>query len=491
MTITQAWKTVAAAGTGVPDRLATPTDRHSRAFWTGLWLAGLLGWIAIFRWGAVGDGASRAGDWPLEYQYFTVLKSALREWTIPWHTSVPLQPTHATDRFLAIPETLSPLAPQTLPLRWLPIMDVVLANVLLLYTIGVFGWRRLAIHGRWPPLVAALGFLLFAFNGHIVAHLAIGHTMWSGYYWLPWLVLPILRACERPPTLRDALELALVMGGISLQGGCHLLIWWFMFLGLFWVARPVRLAWLLAALVGGGLLVAHRFLPAVLVFNSEKVHRLEGFDTLYAVWDALVSRRFYSGTKFPWEFDYYIGHVGMVLLVVPVLGLLLFPESRRTLARLWPLALPIGVLATLSFRYVPYRLLELVPIPVLGTQRVPSRFAILPLVFAIAVACIGATNLLSMARRGVRVAAGAAGLVLAGYMLRELAQHALAWSVSGLEAIPGFCFGGQWPLPAIVAKHDPAYVELVCLSLVLSLVTLAFGAWWLYRARSVPAVRAS
>jgi hypothetical protein len=150
-----------------------------------------------------------------------VIQESLRTWTIPWHTSIPLQPSQPTDRFLAIPETVWLLAPHVQLLRWMSIKTFVVINFLLMYTIGTIGWYQLSRHCRFPPLVAALGFLLFAFNGHVVAHAAAGHVMWSSYFWLSWFILLVLRACERPMPLRDAALLALVLGAILLGRSGH------------------------------------------------------------------------------------------------------------------------------------------------------------------------------------------------------------------------------------------------------------------------------
>jgi hypothetical protein len=121
-------------------------------------------------------------------------------------------------------------------------------------------------------------------------------------------------------------------------------------------------------------------------------------------------------------------------------------------------------------------------------ERVPSRLAILPLVFVIAGACIAATNLLTISRRGTRAAVGAAGLFFAGGILRELGRHAMAWRMAVMEANGKFLFIDERnPLPTIVSKHDPAYVTVVLISLTLSAATFGAIIWWLWRIRRAAA----
>ncbi len=463
------------------ERLATPSVRRIPLFWATLYLAGLVGWIAFFRSGDTGGAFYRSVDWPKERQYFGVIQQSLQTSTMPWHTSLPLQPSQPTDRFLAIPETVSLLAPQIQALRWLSIRDFILFNHLWMYTIGLMGWYGLSRRYGFPPLVAATGFALFAFNGHLVAHIAAGHTMWSAYYWLPCLILLLFEACERPPTLRLAMLMALALGAIVLQGGCHLYIWCLFFLGFFFIVNPLRHKMIAVAAILSVLLTAHRFAPATLAFHSN-VHRLHGFHSARAMGESLLSRRLYDGSIFPWEFDSYIGSVAALLLLVSLVLPLLMPACRCTFRHYWPLALPVVALTVLSFDRVLYFILTYLPVPLLGTQRVPSRLLLLPLVFVITLACIGAANLLSNSRRNRKAIAGGFGLLAGGGVFLSLWLHGVQWRLAHMETIPSFrLIAGDRPIPAIVSKSDPVYVAVVWSGLAVSVLTLVAMAWWLYR----------
>ncbi len=463
------------------ESLATPAEHIPPAFWVAVYLAGLLGWVLFFRSHDTGDQFYRAVDWPKERQYFGVIKQSLQTSTLPWHTSIPLQPSQPTDRYLAIPETLSLLAPQTQAIRWLSLEHFVLFNHLLMYTIGALGWYALSRRFRFPPLVATTGFALFAFNGHLVAHIAAGHSMWSSYYWLPWFMLPVIESCKRPPTLRQAMLIALALGAIVLQGGCHLYVWCLFFLALFFVANPLRHRMLAVAALLSGLLAAHRFAPAALVFQNN-VHRIKGFSTGSELGLALLSGKRYAASIFPWEFDSYISPVGALFLLVSLTLPLLLPVCRRALRCYWPLVLPVVAFTMLSLRAAPYLVATYLPLPLWNTQRVPSRLMLLPLVFTITMACIGATILLSNALRQRRALIGAVGLVAAGTLVVSLWRHAAQWRMSHLEAIQTFhMVHGEKPIPDIVFRHDPVYVAVVWSGLAVSLLTLAAMVWWLWR----------
>ena len=139
---------------------------------------------------------------------------------------------------------------------------------------------------------------------------------------------------------------------------------------------------------------------------------------------------------------------------------------------------------------VPYFVLEYLPVPLLGTQRVPARLATLPLVFAIAMACVGATQLLSVARRGIRLVAGVVGVAVAVDVINQLYRHALLWRMARIEARPDLQFTAHaFALPTIVSKPDPAYVAAVVGALALSLLTLVAIIWWLRRTHPAKADR--
>ena len=64
----------------------------------------------------------------------------------------------------------------------------------------------------------AVFFVLFNFNGYITARMEVGHTMWCGYFLLPFFSLYLLEWLEESGSLMPALKMAMVLFGMLLLG---------------------------------------------------------------------------------------------------------------------------------------------------------------------------------------------------------------------------------------------------------------------------------
>ena len=82
-----------------------------------------------------------------------------------------------------------PISPQVLLLRFLDPATYVLVNIWIFYAIGFLA--LLLLRRRYHLSLAAFlpMYLLFSFNGHITAHLVVGHLEWVGYFLLPLFCL--------------------------------------------------------------------------------------------------------------------------------------------------------------------------------------------------------------------------------------------------------------------------------------------------------------
>ena len=108
-------------------------------------------------------------DWPLQLMYGTVLKQAVTEHAMPWHIS---REVLNTTHFLAIPETT--LSPQVLALGLAADRAVRALQILLLYTAGFIGCLLIRRKYQLSAFATAVLFLLFNFNGFIIATSASG-----------------------------------------------------------------------------------------------------------------------------------------------------------------------------------------------------------------------------------------------------------------------------------------------------------------------------
>lgn len=467
----------------------TLEDRPARPRWrlafTVLVLAGLYGsgiahWIWFFNGGEL---TLQAFDWPKEAMYFQVLQNALREGRLPYHIQMPAEyvkefPHLARGRFLGLPETT--LSPQIVLLRFMDVSRFILAHNLILYSLGFVGslllWRRYRL-----GLVAFVTFfILFNFNGYITAHLGAGHSMWSGYFLLPFFCLYILEWVERPESLVPALKLAFVLFAMLLQGSFHMVVWCWLFVAGLVLFNPHGWRQGLVAVGLSGLLAAFRLLPTAVTFWGFHDYGFNGgYPTLTDLLDSFLVlreptdpwvRNLFTWTP-GWEYDMYLGLLGLAVLTYfgiysrwdpnPALRPYQYPALDK------PLAL-MGLFALGYFYYVIFCL----PIPFANSERVTSRMIIIPVVMLLTLAVI------RMARVLERVELGLWGIVLVGLALAEaggsLLTHSSFWAIAGFEQKEPT----HWhPLEqaTILRVYDPVYTWSVAIAAGISLLALA--AW--------------
>jgi hypothetical protein len=224
-----------------------------------------------------------------------------------------------------------------------------------------------------------------------------------------------------------------------------------------------------------------RLAPAAVILLGRRDAAFEtGYAGLGDLWAGLVEIR---DVTFPrrgggamgglhwWEYDVYIGHAAAAWLAVfGGLGLRCRPQ-------MWRLAVPMLILALLSIGPL-YAPLNASGLPLLASQRVSSRFLILPLGLLAVIAAI-ATEEWRRAGDRRRVAFVWAIAVVTGALLLV---HSHTWSMANVEA--------RWPPPPherdvaveIVAPpaegtRDALYVMCVRLSAAVSASGFAFALW--------------
>lgn len=449
---------------------------------TALFGLGVLHWLYVFGFLTPGfAGLSfTVADWPKEVRYYVALQQAVVDGRIPWYVSKSIQETR---KFLANPEV--PWSPDVALLRFFGLEVFLVLKVLLWYAAGFAG--LLLIRQRYALSLVPFTFLflLFAMNGHIVAHLAIGHSMWTGYFLLPFVFLYLMDVLDGADAA--AVKLALVLFLMLLQGSLHVFVWCVLLLLLAlafrwraWRAVLVAMAWTAA-------LGACRLVPAaVVLFGKMEQVFISGYPSAGDLLAALVRIRPIThprqgglfGTLNWWEFDVYLGIVGLAWLLW--FGIVLRfkgPEARRFAVLEGPLA--VMSLLALDDLYAPVNRLG---IPLLSGERVSSRLLIVPLVFLLVIAAVRMQRVLEASSRRplIRAVAVAAAVLTA----LGLAAHSHAWSLPVLER--------SWPPPphardlgiAILdsrdlesTARDTAYLWSVRTGVAMSLLTLAAAAW--------------
>jgi hypothetical protein len=440
--------------------------------------AGLAHWALFFHWGVF---SLRHVDWLKEAAYLNTLRQAVESARIPWRWNESFY--HDVQNFLGIPEVV--LTPDVLLLPLLTNGEFVVAHVFILYTAGFAACLAL---GRrlGASLIAFLFFwVLFSFNGHITAHLGIGHFQWSGYFLLPVFFALLARFEAAPGGFRiragAVAPMSLLLGALFLNGSLHVALWCCLFLALMGLWRWSAIPTLAAAIAGGGLLGACRLLPAAVSFPSKYLSFVSGYPGFTILLESFTTLRDYNtptlggrwGTMGWWEFDLYTGWMAFVILIVVLAsGLRSRPRGfgRSSL-------LAAALMAVLAYGDV-YAPIAKSPLPFAGVERVSTRFLVMSFLLAIAVAMPGIDSMLRALRPGLRLAV----LFAFPFVVFELGMHSFLWRVSRLE----FLISTRYPPTLeIVANPDSLYAACVVAGWAVSILTLgALGTWWVRERRA-------
>lgn len=480
-------------------------DRFSWAV-TVAWLASLLVvggylWGVFYSWGNISldflDWAEVTGP------RYALLKDALARGLFPLHAGNRTALRGVTDRYFAIPDT--PFSPEIIALRYLEIGQYLFYDTLLWYGIGFAGLLLLRRKYRFSPLVFLLLFLIFNFNGFITGHLAVGHSVYTAYFLLPFFILLVLDLLERERVgWKWVLGFTVLQMAILLQGFFHLYVWCLMFLGLLALfnlrlLRPVALAGIFSALVG-----LPRLLPPALVVKRITHEFLGGPATVMDLFSSLAVLRdpdramILPSKIYPlrwWEVDYFIGLLGLALVVVFGVVVPLY-RSRdrgnangegvasggtgvRKPAHLQLLAACL-VFTFLSIGQVYGTIIELLPVPPLTGERVSGRFFAISLAALLVLAAIYLQRELD--RRRLPAWGQLIMLGLSAMVFHDLNQHLQAWRIRYLDGLV-YLFP---KVPFDAAQHtisnhaDPQYFALLgggAAAAALALAFLVVMAW--------------
>lgn len=466
-------------------------ERWLNGFWIALlYLTGILHWCLFLNWGKI---PFELHDWKQSGSFYSFLRAAALTDQLPLHTDARFV---RTERYLAMPN--APFSPQNYLLRFLDIGPFTLVNVLFFFSLGCLGLLLLRKRYFPSPLAFTLVFLLFNFNGHITAHLAVGHVEWVGYFLSPFIILLVLELMDGKieGLSREAgslwrqvrrglgwmfgartgwqwsLWLALAFLGLFLQGAFHFALWYTFFLLAFGLTRREFLPLVLRALLFGALLSALRILPAAMQFAGGGVDFVSGFPTLVDFLAALVvlkppeqSQAWAWQFLGWWEVDTYIGGLGLIFLTW--FGLV---HTWRKGGIQRSLLVPIFVIFLLSIGIV-YKAITLLPLPLLDSERVTSRFFIVSFLFLLTLA---GRNFEDWLRTRPSLAPAQVLLALAGTLLlaHDLFQHSRLWRVVKMYNL----FNSK---PAdltsqVIYYPDPPYYTALIAGLVVMLLALIF-----------------
>lgn len=425
------------------------------------------------------------GDWHnIVDPMLVFLTNAFRSGQLPMHGSSPL---FVPDRYLGRPDR--PLSPQLLLLNLVDPAKYVVINVWIFFTIGFIG--LLLIRRRYHlSLVSFIAlFLLFNFNGHITDHYVVGHMEWVGYFLLPFFILLVLRMLEGEKTGWGwVFGVALTMLAINLQGAVHFFLYCMAFLILLALFQPRFWIPVIQAFIASVLISMLRLLPlAIQYYNGGGVQFIYGFLSVSHMLDSFaVLHPPYilntpSGQIGGWEVDYYLGLIGFLFMIY--FGVCRTWVNEKSYRLLF---FPILVMAFFSVGDV-YLPIFNSHIPFMDSQRAPTRFIIVPVVFLVILASLQFQKWIkTMQDEGwlERVAV----LIGLGFIGYDLFLHSRAWRLATMSSKVLEKFTDVVIVP-LVNCPDPPYVISILTGLVLTVGVLVILSILVFRERKKTGVK--
>jgi hypothetical protein len=454
--------------------LAAQKDRY--LIWAcllALFLGGAYLWVVFLHFGI---NLMTYGDWArITGPRLTLVRDAMLQGTLPFHGSGP-KGLYGIPRYFSVPDAIA--SPQVILLRFMTVEQFTIVNTLLLYGLGFWGLLRIRSRYHLSLLPFSLLFLLYNFNGHILAHFTAGHANWWSNFLFIWLILWILDAVQNGGGWQWVLKISLLLLVIFLQGGYHQFIWSLFFIGIIGLSYPRLFLLMLKTAVASVALSLVRLLPTLLVAGQFHTTIYGGYPTLLSVWTNLVvpaqPGQFIQTMRLndlyslgSWESSLYVGLLGAFFLLGFGVFYLLKDKQRPNLARL---LLPCAGMLLLSMGWIFSHLSTYLPLPIFTGEEVSARFIILPFLTVLALAAIECQRWLDSRPVLALQWLFAAGLALEA---NDLALNFRTWQI-GLAAkqFPAKYFD---PTALHIANdyHDYAYFAALGTGLLLSLLCLA------------------
>jgi hypothetical protein len=464
-----------------PARKRTAAAIFSSLVLVFLFVAGILHWGLFLDFG---EGSARL-DWPERLFSFSVLRESITNFEIPY--IVPHE-FYFSDRFMG--NLQAPFSPQILLTAFMGLSKFILVDTLLMYSLGFLGCLLIKKRYQLSLIPFTILFLLFNFNGHITAHLAVGHP-WNGYFLLPFFVLLILELAkyDRADKFGPSILLSFVLFGVLLQGSFHIFFWCLGFLailGLFNREITRLVAFTILSTIS---LSLFRLLPAMFFYGGSERSYASGFPSFPIFIDALTTIKTFtfehpaSALYWPsgnpsdplsavydvgwWELDAFIGYVGLGFIAFFGIYHRFSNDPNLSRLRFPALDVPILLLGLFSFGIV-FDLVSDLRIPFVSwVERAPSRFFVIPLVVLAALAAIRMQEFLPRLRKSatLKILTVAAVVQLA----YSLAAHSWFWRLDSGSAV-----GRSYGVYEFIApgQQDGLYNAAVIISAPLSLLAL-------------------
>jgi hypothetical protein len=304
--------------------------------------------------------------------------------------------------------------------------------------------------------------------------MGVGHFEWVGYFLLPFYVLLILKMVDGEKTgWKWLFFMSLTMLAVTLQGAAHFFIYCMTFLLLLALFQPRFFSPIIKAIVLSVLVSMIRILPPAIQFaGGTGLKFLGGFTSVYQLLQVLIAPE----NQGYWEKAYYVGVIGFAFILY--FGII---KTWINIERYRPLFLPMLVMTFFSVGAI-YLPMFSSHIPFLDSQRAPTRFLIIPLVFLITLASIQFQSLINgwdQKNWEIRVA------VLFGeaLMAYDLISSSRFWSLENYSISKR----ATDIIEVSVGNYsDPAYLTTLIIGFTCSIITLAALIFFAYREQEKP-----
>ena len=447
-----------------------------------VWLAGLYG-LGIFFWGKFlswGTTPLDFHDWAaITMPRLDMLRDAFQLGVFPFHALDTTALHEITDRFLVLPDVIT--TPQTLLLLFVNINTFVIIDILLHYTLGMLGLIWLRQKKSLSLIAFTVLFILFNFNGYILAHYAVGHFTWNGYFLYPIVMGLMFEFTEGLVGWKWVCRLSLVLFYIVLVGGQHHFVWLILFILPFALTSWKRAKWILVVIFIAGLLSAVRFIPPVLALSyfakKAEFNFVLGYPSIFHLLQSMILPKVpvespvlpYVLNTFEenfWEFNYYIGLLGAVFVIYFGVWRWFGKHAKEYFSFI----LPAFFVLFLSLGSN-YWLIRAANIPLFASERVASRMISVPMTLLILLATIFFQRWLDEHYHSSIVKM--VSFLFLALVLSDLWANLKLWRVSDyagyFKPVPLNLDGNS------VANHaDPIYYTSIAIGLGITLATAIF-----------------
>lgn len=473
--------------------ISDPLKINKNLTWLFLFIIYLSGVFLFNKFLTTNVGSIYFHDWSdITLPRLTFIKDSITTGQLPLHSGTELFLGNIrSTRFLAIPDAI--ISPQLILLKWISVSHFIKIQVFLMYTLGFWGLLVIQQKFKLSLLVFYIVFVLFFFNGSILAHLSVGHLSFASYFLLSWFVLFIFNLLDGEKNLKWITQIAGLFFIMLLQGGYHQVFWCFIFMGLLAIFMPSKFFSLTKAVFAALMLGAVRILPEISLLGSFNTAFLGGYSYVWNIWTEMVAIDQPAANILVensvkkiglWEMTLFIGVVGAVFIIYFGIVQPLLHRNEASSRNYVHILLPVfGIILFSLYQFAKYLHL-LVPLPIISSERVSSRMIIIAFVLILVLAAIEYQAWLNskIDRRFTFLGS----ILILGIGLSDLLQNFMTWRLSKSSiAFPPMTFEpDNW----FVANNygDTAYLSLIILGTIVSTLTLIIMVILNWRIKSPP-----